>query len=531
MTNQSMISDRIQGRDGWRWFVVLAVPLILWWLLFDRLRVDWSVNPQYSYGWVVPVLSALLFWNRWQIRPVSERTAPGWMFWVVVVGVCVIWLPISLILEANPEWRLALWFAGLCNCTLCFALIHSFGGWKWVRHFAFPVGFLLIGIPWPTQLEVWIIQGLMQSVTFLAVEALDIFGVAAIQMGNVIEIEAGIVGVEEACSGVRSVQTTLLVALTLGELFGMSVASRLFLLLLGLVVALFGNFARTLFLVWIASRDGLAAVNDWHDTAGIAILVVLLISLGALAVLLNRGRKPPRAINREGHIPPLPRVVVPSFCALIWLATVPMLTTLWYRSHEAPATTDVTWALDLTGPDTIEPVDIGDMARAMLRCDSDLGVQWRAEDGLQWRMYLLEWLPGRNSSLLAASHRPDICLPGIGMELERDLGFRRWRGGGVELVFRHYEFSQFDRTHQVFYCLWNNDPRSSSFEMSDGISISDRLGSVFSGRRNLGQRVIQIAISGMTDSELAWSSVTDELHRRVRRDLDLAASQGEELLH
>ena len=47
------------------WIVVAA----LWLWLFSHLQVEWSLNPQYNYGWAVPFLALLMFWFRWQRRP------------------------------------------------------------------------------------------------------------------------------------------------------------------------------------------------------------------------------------------------------------------------------------------------------------------------------------------------------------------------------------------------------------------------------------------------------------------------------
>jgi hypothetical protein len=42
-----------------------ALPLAwLWFVLINDLRVEWTVNPQYSYGWAVPFLCAFLLWQK-----------------------------------------------------------------------------------------------------------------------------------------------------------------------------------------------------------------------------------------------------------------------------------------------------------------------------------------------------------------------------------------------------------------------------------------------------------------------------------
>src|SRR5262245_30284914 len=82
-----------------------ALVLIGYWLpVFNALRVDWSINPQYYYGWSVPLLALGLFRLRWNSRP-AAGTANTRLVGVVALVALMALLPIRLIEEANPEWR------------------------------------------------------------------------------------------------------------------------------------------------------------------------------------------------------------------------------------------------------------------------------------------------------------------------------------------------------------------------------------------------------------------------------------------
>ncbi len=50
-----------------------AVVVLFWLQLFNQLRFDWAANPQYGYGWFVPLLAAGTFLRRWPLRPVLSR--------------------------------------------------------------------------------------------------------------------------------------------------------------------------------------------------------------------------------------------------------------------------------------------------------------------------------------------------------------------------------------------------------------------------------------------------------------------------
>ena len=52
----------------------------------------------------------------------------------------------------------------------------------------------------------------------VTVGALNLLGITAVQRGNVIELQTGSVGFDEPCSGIRSLQAVLMLALFLGRI-------------------------------------------------------------------------------------------------------------------------------------------------------------------------------------------------------------------------------------------------------------------------------------------------------------------------
>src|SRR5207249_4187249 len=108
----------------------------LWFVLLNQVRVEWSLNPQYAYGWGVPFLCLYLIWRsaerkmedgRWKLEEargegagVSNQGAegvaqnpeshlPSSIFYFLLALLALAWLPTRLLQEANPEWRLISW--------------------------------------------------------------------------------------------------------------------------------------------------------------------------------------------------------------------------------------------------------------------------------------------------------------------------------------------------------------------------------------------------------------------------------------
>src|SRR6516164_3405647 len=74
----------------------IAAPL-LW-----HLSCLWQIDPQYSYGWIVPVLSIYLAWRRWKSRPAAEPAPSGT---TICLAAALLFLSLVwLIREATPDW-------------------------------------------------------------------------------------------------------------------------------------------------------------------------------------------------------------------------------------------------------------------------------------------------------------------------------------------------------------------------------------------------------------------------------------------
>ena len=205
-----------------------------------------------------------------------------------------LYLPTRLIQEANPEWRLVSWALALEVIGITLLLLRSTedGGWgteggaRFTLHasrFTFPLLFFLVAVPWPTFIEGPLVQGLMRANVGVTTELLGALGVPAAPHGNVIEVATGMVGVDDACSGIRSFQATLMISLFFGELYGLTAMRRVLCVFAGFSLSFLFNVARTTLLTWVAAHKGTAAIASWHDPAGVTILVACFLCLWLIA--------------------------------------------------------------------------------------------------------------------------------------------------------------------------------------------------------------------------------------------------------
>lgn len=266
----------------WSWLRWLPVFAILTWWFYD-LQFQWRVLIEYQYGWMVVLLAGFLVWERWPTRPRQPVPAPAW----ACLSLAVAGAPFVLIAEIYKQSvarSLASSFALSLGCVLFIAALLAYlGGWSTLRHFLFPLLFLFVAVPLPGILWNPVVLTLQSVITWLNVELLNLIGIPAQQHANTIHLPRCVVGVDEACSGVRSLQSSIMAALFIGDLTLRRTGSRVLLLLGGISLALVGNLIRSFYLSLTAHRHGLKALEGIHDAAGWSILAFTALGVVALA--------------------------------------------------------------------------------------------------------------------------------------------------------------------------------------------------------------------------------------------------------
>ncbi len=548
----AVVDDAVNRSVSWRSFSALLTLGILWFILCRHLSNEWSANEQYAYGWFVPFFAAYLLWLRWEDRPPprfaggsSKLQGPSSKAFAFVCLIALfLLLPLLLFEVGNPDWRPLGWAHALIVVGLTLLLVWRSGGTAWLRHFAFPVAFILVAVPWVTPIEAPIVQGLMRVVAAIAAETLALFGIPAQLEGSVIRISSGVVGVNEACSGVRSLQTSLMIGLLFGELKRLSTRRRFLLLAGALAIAFVANCARAFFLVWIAAERGVAAVAQWHDLAGYAILGAVF--LGTVAVAAQLAEKTDPTDAAPSSLPPFhfPLSTFTFAVALTWLLAVEAGVESWYRAHERSLVTTPTW--DVRWPENapgFHEVSMTEDVRATLRFDHGRQVSWTAATpgkdaqsmSVNWSMFFFRWEPGRSSILRARAHRPDVCLPNTGWRVTDDYGVRAFRAAdGVEMPFRHFAFTR-DHAGQrrawahAFFCQREDRvPLHGRFDLTTeaaGVtgpwSRSETMRVVAEGLRNQGQQVLELVM--MTPNEISGDAAQAKFAELVPQIVQVGA--------
>lgn len=549
--------------------------LYLWFRLINNLRVEWETNPQYSYGYIVPFLCLGLLLHRWSslrahfstysqlssLNPASGLRSqvsglsfqPSAFCFLLFAFLSFLYLPIRLVELATPEWRPIQWVLGFITIGLTLIAVALVRGRGWLRLVAFPICLFLIAIPWPTLIEQPIIQSLTRINAALVIEVMGAMGIPALQHGNVIEVSTGVVGIDEACSGIRSFQSSIMISLFLGALYDLPLLRRILFVPIGFLLAMMFNLGRTSFLTWVAAKEGVSAIDKYHDPAGLWILVGCTIGLWLVGLMLKSKKqpgevggglhrlgkaesdqpeplphssdlRPPTSDFRAPGSAPTPQVSAfrvsafqrLSVALLVWLLCVELGAHAWYRAREARLPTGPDWSITFPEDNTtFRELPMAPATYNLLRFDDGKQGAWTEPDGTTWQAFYFNWHPGRVAGYLAKRHTPEICMPATGREQLSGPELLVLNLHGIELPVRRYRFGPDGNSLHVYHCRWEAGVTSDSFVEKESARFNLVRG-IWAGRGNQGQKVIEVIISGTEDPEAAKALLIQRLGEMIK---------------
>ena len=269
---------------GWQGLLLVGVLLALYAPVLRILLDQWYRDPDYSHGFLVPLLSAYLIWHRRdKLRQVARR--PSLWGMVIVLGA----LGLLVLGSLGAELFLAR-FSLLC--TICGLIVYFCGG-AMLRAVAFPMAFLLFAIPIPGVVYneiVFPLQFIASRFATWTLETLNLFPI--MREGNVLILPGMALEVVEACSGIRSLISLLALAAGFGYVVERSTVARWILFLAMVPLAIISNGTRVMLTALLANYIGVKAAEGFmHEFSGWVIFVVAIALFLGFYALMTKIRK------------------------------------------------------------------------------------------------------------------------------------------------------------------------------------------------------------------------------------------------
>lgn len=272
------------GRNRRRTLALASAMLLCltgaFWPTIVDLIGKWSSVPEYSHGYIVPLIAAGLLWAR-RGSAAWERMRPN--AWGIAV------LAAALLLRHFGAYFYFEWFEQLSLVFCVPGIVLLVGGlaalkWSWPA-----CVFLLFMVPLPYGLEVMLRGPLRDIGTVASTFVMQTVGMPAYADGNVIVVNSVRIGVAEACSGLRMLMVFFALSTAVAILVEQPLWRRIFIIASAVPIALVSNIAR------ITSTGSLYALGYgdfahavFHDLAGWLMMVLALILLWIEIAVLDR---------------------------------------------------------------------------------------------------------------------------------------------------------------------------------------------------------------------------------------------------
>ncbi len=248
--------------------------------IFQHLYHDWMNDPNYSHGFLVPIISGYFVWQqRDRLEELPIKPANSGLV-LVIFAILVLFAGIAAQEYFSKRTSFVFLLAGIVLFLL---------GWQWFKSLALPIGFLFFMIPLPYIVYDAMAFPLKLFVAKFSVIALKLMGVVVLREGNIIMFPQITLEVADACSGLRSLVSLLALGVALAVVSQDKISRRVVLVLLTIPIAIATNMIRVIGTGFLAQYYGAAAAEGFfHEFAGMGVFVLAMVLLFACSGLLRK---------------------------------------------------------------------------------------------------------------------------------------------------------------------------------------------------------------------------------------------------
>jgi exosortase len=265
------------------------------WLYADvaaGLVRQWTADPDYSHGFFVLPLAAYFAWERREALTQAAVRPHGFGLAVLVASLCVF---------VAGRYGSELFLTRVSMIGVIAGLVLFLAGWAHFKVLAFPIAFLLLMVPLPAIVFNQIALPLQMLASRLGEIAISASGVPVLREGNVLLLPGRAIEVAEACSGIRSLMSLLMLAIVLGYFTERRIGPRIAIAVAAVPIAVIANATRVagtgLASYWI-SPD--AAEGFFHSFSGWLMFVVALAGLLLVHRIMELVRRRAVRVARPG---------------------------------------------------------------------------------------------------------------------------------------------------------------------------------------------------------------------------------------
>ena len=262
------------------------ILIILWFVAFipiyPSLVSTWLNHSDNSHGILVPFISAYFIWQKKEQLRTAEISSSNWGLLILALSMALYLLSYAGDVSVAARAMIIFSLIGLVQFTL---------GKKILRTILFPLIFLLFMVPIPDSVLGLVSFPLQLFATKVSTFVIQLFSIPVYREGNMVYFANTQLEVAEACSGIRSIVSYLMLSIIFMYLLDKGWGRRFILLCSSIPLALLANIIRISGTGILAHFYGDRVARGFlHEFSGLAVFAFGFVLLFLEYLWLDRKR-------------------------------------------------------------------------------------------------------------------------------------------------------------------------------------------------------------------------------------------------
>lgn len=399
--------------------VAAAMGLLVF---FDSLAVMvqwWSDREEYSHGFLIPVITIYLIWQRSDRLRASEMRGSWFGFFLCALALGLFFVGELSTIYTVIQYAFVFYVIGMA---------WAFMGTTAFRIVAIPMALLFFMVPFPNFIYNTLSAQLQLLSSEIGVAVIRLFGISVYLEGNVIDLGTYKLQVVEACNGLRYLFPLMTLGVIVGYFYHAELWKRVLIFVSTIPITILMNSFRIGVIGVMVEHWGTSMAEGFlHDFEGWVIFMacfgILFIEMWLLMRLTRDRRKLAEVFGIDAPAPRDPAVPIETrSLPRAGLATLALVIVAVYPAHSIPNRAEIEpvrsafsgFPLALDGwegrQDRLEQVYVDSLKLT----DYSL-INFRDSEGYSVNFYAAYYGSQKKGQ---SAHSPKSCLPGGGWEIE-----------------------------------------------------------------------------------------------------------------
>lgn len=267
-------------------FILTAVFLVVYQKAILKLISDWSTDPNFSHGFLIPFVALYMIWYK-KNELADMELSPSLTGIIVIIGGMLVHLAGNLGSE--------LFLMRFSMIITLSGIIIYFCGFEIFKKLLVPVAYLIMMIPIPSILWNQVAFPLQLFSAQISAKAINLLHIPVFREGNILHLANTSLEVVDACSGIRSLTSLLALTGAFAFLAPLSTFKKWILFLSAVPIAVAVNVIRLTITGAMAAWIGPETAHGFlHDMSGLiifgaALILVYLVFMVEMKIQKHQG--------------------------------------------------------------------------------------------------------------------------------------------------------------------------------------------------------------------------------------------------